>query len=46
MQGLSGNNQAEPIDRARIYTATGDAVARQQYKDSLLGQVLEGQLSH
>ena len=41
MQGLSGNNEAVPVERSKIYTATGDVIAREQFKDPLLGQLLE-----
>jgi len=41
MQGQSEGNQVEPVERSRVYTATGDAIVRENYKDPLVGQVLE-----
>jgi serine/threonine protein kinase len=41
MQGLSEDNEVAPVERSKVYTATGDAIVRQQYQDPLLGQVLE-----
>ncbi|MBS1990470.1 MAG: protein kinase [Cyanobacteria bacterium SZAS LIN-3] len=41
MQGQSDGSQVEPLERSRVYTATGDAIVRTNYKDPLLGQVLE-----
>lgn len=41
MQGLGENSEVAPLERSKVYTATGDAVLRKEFRDPLLGQLLE-----
>jgi serine/threonine protein kinase len=41
MQGLGESNEVAPLERSKVYTATGDAILRKEFKDPLLGQLLE-----